>query len=701
MLPEQSKSDKIALALSSHRLAVATKFTVIAATIVAFYFQDLNLVFRNAVSDEATYHILAIPLIFSYLLFRKRKMANASISQKTNPSSNAFSKNFTLIAGVLLCATAILTYWFGSYTFTPLEYHMLTLPIFTAGLILIFFNLQTLRQLAFPVAFLFFLTPPPTEILYSVGSTLSDLSAHASNALANLFGIASTISAQYGSPIITVTRPDQTIMNFSVDVACSGVYSLVGFVIFAVFIAYITRGAKIWHKIFIFAAGIPLIIALNIVRITSILAIGNSYGDDMALQVFHALGATVLMFIGTLILLLATEKLVKKPKALQPCPTCKQKPQENLCVSCGKINKTHKTKITKVDIAKIASIVIAIALLLSIQAPVFALTEGPAQVLIQTPNGLQPNTEIFPLPNIEGYNLSYVYRDSSFEALSGEDASLVYAYGTSQIDKPTIWVAVELASTLGPLHRWETCLINYPISQGLTPKVTQLDLTDVQTQANPPIVGRYFAFQYSSTNQTQVVLYWYETASFNVGNQTQQKQVKLSLVAYPESDADIKKTEELLLPVAKAINDYWEPIKTWTSIALTISQNGLGLSAATTALLVLAIIYRFILFQQDKASLLTLFGKLPLKTQQLINAVHKAKKRANPTTQEITDQLNKSANTQVTLQRAFEDLESAEKYGLIKKTLVSREDEPAYVWKSQLPRRNILKSLSFFWRFFK
>ena len=131
---------------------------------------------------------------------------------------------------------------------------MLTLPVLTAGLILILFNGQTLKQLIFPIAFLFFLTPPPTEILYSVGSTLSDLSAHASNAIANVFGIASTISAQYGSPIITITRANQTIMNFSVDVACSGVYSLIGFVIFAVFIAYISRG-KLWSKPIILLLG--------------------------------------------------------------------------------------------------------------------------------------------------------------------------------------------------------------------------------------------------------------------------------------------------------------------------------------------------------------------------------------------------------------------------------------------------------------
>ena len=196
-------------------------------------------------------------------------MVSATLKQDTPNNPSAFAKNFTPIVGVLLCATAILVYWFGSYTFTPIEYHMLTLPVLTAGLILILFNGQTLKQLIFPIAFLFFLTPPPTEILYNVGSTLSDLSAHASNALANAFGWASTISAQYASPIITITRPDQTIMNFSIDVACSGVYSLIGFVIFATFIAYITRG-KLWSKLAILSMGIPLIIVLNIIRITTV-----------------------------------------------------------------------------------------------------------------------------------------------------------------------------------------------------------------------------------------------------------------------------------------------------------------------------------------------------------------------------------------------------------------------------------------------
>jgi hypothetical protein len=87
MLPRLSINRQLASALTQHRLAVATKFTFVAAVVFGFYFQDLNIVFRNALSDEATYHILLIPFLFGYLFFRKRKMMGASINQDNqNPS---------------------------------------------------------------------------------------------------------------------------------------------------------------------------------------------------------------------------------------------------------------------------------------------------------------------------------------------------------------------------------------------------------------------------------------------------------------------------------------------------------------------------------------------------------------------------------------------------------------------------------------
>lgn len=220
-------------------------------------------------------------------------------------------RNLSTIAGILLCAIAISTYWYGSNTFSPIQYHMVTLPFLAAGLILILFSIQTLKQLLFPLAFLLFLTPPPPEIIFSVGSTLANIDAVASNALVNLLTIPTTLTSSTAGPIITIIRPDTTVIAFNVAVECSGIYSIIGLTIFAIFIAYISTGTYL-KKATILLAGIPLVIVLNIIRITIIIGIGYNWGEELA-HVFHSIGATALMFIGVLTLLLITEKAFKKP----------------------------------------------------------------------------------------------------------------------------------------------------------------------------------------------------------------------------------------------------------------------------------------------------------------------------------------------------------------------------------------------------
>ncbi len=681
----------MALVLSQHRLAIALKFSVITLVVVALYFQDLSMVFTGALTDESTYHILVIPFLFAYLIYRKRKMINAAL-QPPQTSTRGFQKYFSTLAGISLCAVAILTYWYGSYTFTPLEYHMLTLPFLTAGLTLILFNTQTLKQLLFPIAFLIFLAPPPAEILYGIGSALANLSASASNTLANVFGMHAALSVSNGSPLITLTRPDHTTLPFSVDVACSGIYSIIGFVIFVLFIAYITRG-KLRNKFAILVMGIPLIVALNIIRITTILAIGYNFGENLALQFFHAVGATVLMFIGTLLLLAVTEKAFKKPKPPQPCPTCNPtptNPTEPFCPNCGKLFKYPKAKLNRADITKIAGITIITIMLLTIQAPVFALTQGPAQVMIQTPSGVQINTSSSMLPNITGYALNYVYRDTQFEQSSGDDVALVYTYGSPNGTTSTVWVAIQIATSVTSEHRWETCLINFPLSLGEQTSVNQLDLRDIQIQDNPPITARYFAFQYKDTNQTQAVLYWYETATFNTNGTAQTKSVMISLVMYPSSPQNVSQAENQELPIANAINNYWQPIQTWTTIALGISQNGLALSAGATAILVLLILYAVYLDRKEKLALLNLYLKLPSQDQLIMKAVTNAKNMYNPTTQAITLEFQKLAQTPPSETWVAQKLDEAENAGLIKKILINKNDNPALAWKNQIPEKTSL-----------
>ncbi len=679
----------MALVLSHHRLAIALKFSVITLAVVALYFQDLSMVFTGALTDQSSYQILVIPFLFAYLIYRKRKMINAAL-QPPQTSTRGFQKYFSTIAGISLCAVAILTYWYGSYTFTPLEYHMLTLPFLLAGLTLLLFNTQTLKQLLFPIAFLIFLTPPPDQIFYSVGSALANLCASASNALANMFGLHATLSASNVGPVITLIRPDHTTLPFNVDVACSGIYSLIGFLIFALFIAYIMRG-KLRNKFAILLMGIPLIVALNIIRITTILAIGYNFGENLALQAFHDVGATVLMFIGVLLLLAVTEKVFKKPKPPQPCPTCNPpptNPTEPFCQNCGKLFKHPKTKLNRADIAKIAGIAIMVVMLLSIQAPVFALTQGPAQVMIQTPSGVQVNTSNSMLPNIPGYTLNYDYRDTQFEQSSGDDAALVYSYGSTNETTSTVWVAIQIAASVTSEHQWTTCLITFPLSQGDQLWVNQLDLRDIQIQDNPPMTACFFAFQYEDTNQTQVVLYWYETAIFETNSTAQTKSVMISLVMYPSSPKSVSQAEAQELPIANAVNNYWAPIQTWSTVALSISQNGLALSAGATAILVLLILYAVYLDRKEKHALLNLYRKLPSQDQLIMKAVTNAKN--NPTIHAITLEYQKLSQTPTSETWVAQKLDEAENAGTIKKTLINKDDTPTLAWKNQIPQKTSL-----------
>jgi len=695
MLKPKIPTAEIASTINQHRLSIAIKFSVITIAVVALYFQDLSMVFNGALTNESTtFQVLAVPFLFAYLLYRKRKMINATL-QPPQTETRVFQKYSSTLTGIALSAVAILTYWYGSYTFTPLIYHMITLPFLVVGLTLILFNLQTLKQLIIPIAFLIFLTPPPDQIFFSVGSALANLCASASNALANVFGMHAVLSTASGSPIITLIRPDHISLPFGVDVACSGVYSLLGFVIFALFIAYIMRG-KLINKFVVLIMGIPLIVALNIIRITSILSIGYNFGENLALNLFHFVSATALLFLGTLLLLVITDKVFKQPKPPQPCPTCNPPPTnsaEPFCPNCGKLFKQSKTKLNKADIAKIAGIAIIVVMLLSIRAPVFALTQGPAQVITQTPQGIQVNTSNPMLPNIQGYTLNYLYRDTAFEQESGDDAALVYSYTAVSNDSAlSVYVAIQIAASVTSEHQWEYCLVTYPLSQGNPTTVNTLDDKNIQLQANPPMTAHYFAFQYTDTNQTQVVLYWYETATFNTNNTAQTKSVMISLITYPSSPQNVTQAENQELPIANAINNYWAPIQTWSVVALAISQNGFALSIVASVILAVLIFYAVFLDKREKTQLRNMFRKLPEKNKTLITAVDNAQKEGTPSTQGIINQLQKLTNAIVDKGWLIEKLNEAQNAGLIKQAIANDNDEPTIQWKNQIPQNINLAS---------
>jgi exosortase len=673
--------------LDTSNVALSLKAAIIVTAVLAVFHQDLAIVASDALQNDFTSYILAIPFIFAYLTYRKRKMLRTVMPLETQGQPKVIRHSAT-IAGVLLSTTAILLYWHGSYTFTPLEYHMLTLPIFAAGLTLILFNAQTLRQLAFPLAFLTFLTPPPSEILRTLGAELSVISSEASYGLIRLLSIPSRLMSEYGNPIIQITRPNGETIDFAVGIACSGIYSLLGFLVFAVFIAYVIRD-KPWKKLALFLIGLSLVYVLNITRITAILLIGYNYGKDLAMQLFHLLGGWILIFVGTLLLLALSEKAFhtqifsKRPRE---CPQCTQQTASNgnFCLSCGKIIKPQPIRIRSVDVAKIAAVVGVAALLIYLQTPVFASTQGPAITVIDTPTGQQVSTNL--LPTVEGYDLRFASRERDFEAIAKQDFSLIYYYAPFDLTKEVVYATVEVASSRQNLYSWETCIKVGEVYPFGHQDISQIELKDIQLIQNPPLFARYFVFQYTATNTTQAVLYWFESGGFQVNATSQKKYIKISLIAYPEKQEDLPAIENQAVALGTAVAAYWQPIQTWSEISLFLSQKSIYITAATTTALVATIgIYTFERRRQRKANAKA-YHKLSTHNQEIIDLITKTKKTAPPTLHAIANALKNQTTEPIEEEKLLQSLSQLEQTGIINTSIANVQDEPTHIWKANMTR---------------
>jgi hypothetical protein len=311
---------------------------------------------------------------------------------------------------------------------------------------------------------------------------------------------------------------------------------------------------------------------------------------------------------------------------------------------------------------------------------VFAITQTPANIIINTPTGQTASTEIFPNP--PNYLLEFNYRDSVFEQTSQQDMALSYIYYPEKADLKPIWVNLEIASTRASLHRWETCLINFPLSQGRKPAATQIELADIQMNENPPIICRYFVFKNNKTNQTEAVLYWYETATFNTNSTSQQKNVKISLIGYPDTTEELNSTKNQQLIIAKAIIDYWEPIKLWSATAMLISTNGAYFAATTSMLLAAIAIHHAIETVRQRKTKRKAYTKLSASNQQIISAIQTTSKKTMPTLNAIAVEHQKATGQTIDKNTLLQTLTALEKEGLIDSHIANHRDEPTQTWRA-------------------
>lgn len=163
-----------------------------------------------------------------------------------------------------------------------------------AGLILSLGGLSLLKTVAFPYAFLLFMFPIPDYLYLAMTGSLKLLATKLS---------AASISA-LGIPVV---REGNLIYlaNFQLDVveACSGMQSLISYLMIATLLAYFSE-ASVAKKGVLIASAVPVALLNNVLRITSTGILGEFFGMAAITGMPHMAVGFITFAVGLAILIL-------------------------------------------------------------------------------------------------------------------------------------------------------------------------------------------------------------------------------------------------------------------------------------------------------------------------------------------------------------------------------------------------------------
>ena len=656
-------------------------FALCLLLVIVVYGNDFWILTNEAFQSDALSHILLIPFLVGFLFYLKKDVVKAALTlDKRNKQASI--KYFNEIVGIILCLVAFLVYWYGSQTFYPLEYHILSLPIFVSGVIIFLLNARSLIALIFPILFLLFLVPLPSTFLYTIGGGLANFNTQVSYGLLKIAGLPLELSFSYGAPTILLSTAAGQPVNFAVDVACSGIYSLVAFTMFATFLAFLAK-TSIFKKLLLFVLGFVAFVALNIVRITSIIVVAYSFGEAAAL-VLHSFAGMVLIFMGMLLILVFSDKVLKinmvlKPESQPPCTKCKRKNNlTNFCQNCGRFIGKSSTLVSKTLFVKLLLLLFGCSIVvLSISAPTFATAQNSIE--LESTGSSQYSTNVF--PEIPDYTLVFLYRDNEYEEIANQDISLVYGYFPSNISERVIYAVIGVSNSISNLHNWEVCFVTYQTAQGQSPMVDVHDSRDVQLLEDPTLIAKYFVFD-SPDGYTQVTLYWYEKATFKTGLTVEQKYVRISLILLTENSLEYPQLEEELLSTGQVIAAAWEPLKNQSLISLGVPAQQ-ALLGVSIAFLAVTLTTKYFSEKRRASNNMKLFNNFASHKEKLVlqTMLDLSKEKQHITTDDILKNVRKKPGCRsISFKKVLDALNVLDEYGLVRRAVVSVGNSPVLVW---------------------
>lgn len=210
------------------------------------------------------------------------------------------------MAGFACVVAALLMHWIGAraqqtrVSLVALVFLLWAIPYF-------FYGFGVARRLLFPVGYLLFCIP--MTFLDSMTFPLQLISTAASTSLLNGLGLPCTRSGTY------VSLQSEQGFRFEVGEGCSGIRSMVALMALTAAYGFLTQKGA-WRKWLLFFSSVPIAIACNIVRITTVGLVAAAYGEKFALNLYHDYSGYIVFTVAILLMLGVSRLLAEDMRTL-------------------------------------------------------------------------------------------------------------------------------------------------------------------------------------------------------------------------------------------------------------------------------------------------------------------------------------------------------------------------------------------------
>lgn len=246
-----------------------TYYIIIFLTIIGiFYYNTFVWLIESWLNNIYYSHGFLILIISAYLIYRTRKEL-INIEKKQSQTGLIL-----FITGLIIQNVATL--------FTIRFLSGLSLIIVIFGTVLYLFGWEFTKKVSFPISLLLLAIPIP--FIDMVAPPAQTISAVTSTNLANILNI-----PVYREGLLLYT-PNGI---FEVALECSGLKSIISLLTLSIIYAFVLEGG-LFMKSTIILSSIPLAMTGNILRIISMLAVANKYGQEVAINYFHDFSSLLL-----------------------------------------------------------------------------------------------------------------------------------------------------------------------------------------------------------------------------------------------------------------------------------------------------------------------------------------------------------------------------------------------------------------------